>query len=282
VFSGISYGICGGTPDGHVGDCSTPLRDGIVLSPYAFGAMSTSSTASAGINSPFAATSSGSPRRILAIEHESDSGPAMLAEHAQARGFEVTLINAHDGLPATIDGFDGLLIMGAVPSVNDAEIQHWFQPELALIRDADAKAIPIFGVCFGAQALAVALGGSVTRASEPEIGWFTVETTNTHIVPSGPFFEWHVDAITPPADATIVARTSVCVQAYTVRNHLAVQFHPEVTAVQIGDWADSDPETLASLGLSKAGLLNATATEFPAARDRAKALCDQFLTSTAG
>jgi GMP synthase-like glutamine amidotransferase len=242
-------------------------------------AMSSASLASTGINTPLAPLPPGAARRILAIEHESDSGPAMLAEHAQALGFEVTLINAHDGVPATIDGFDGLLIMGAVPSVNDAEIQHWFQPELALIRDADAKAVPIFGVCFGAQALAVALGGSVARASEPEIGWFTVETNNPTIVPPGPFFEWHVDDITPPEDATIVARTSVCVQAFMVRNHLAVQFHPEVTAVQIGDWADSDPETLASLGLSKAGLLEVAASEFPAARDRANALCERFLSS---
>jgi GMP synthase-like glutamine amidotransferase len=218
-------------------------------------------------------------RKLLVIEHESDSGPAMLAERAEAQGFEVTLINAHNGVPSTISGYDGLLIMGAVPSVNDDEIQDWLQPELALIRNADANAIPIFGVCFGAQALAVAMGGSVTRASEPEIGWFTLETTNPTIVPSGPFFEWHVDAITPPEDATVLAHTGVCVQAFTVRNHLAVQFHPEVTEVQIGEWADSDPETLASLGLSKAGLLQATAAEFPGARNRANALCDHFLTS---
>lgn len=201
----------------------------------------------------------------------------MLAERAEELGYEVTIMNAHNGVPTSIDGFDGLLVMGAVPSVNDADIQHWFQPELALLRDADAKAVPIFGVCFGAQALAVALGGSVTRASEPEIGWFAMETIDSDLVPEGPFFEWHIDAISPPADATVLARTPVCVQAYRVRNHLAVQFHPEVTEVQIGDWAHSDPETLVALGLSKAGLLEATAVEFPAARHRANALCDQFL-----
>ncbi len=215
-------------------------------------------------------------RRLLAIEHESDSGPAMLAERAEELGFDVTLINAHDGVPATIDGYDALLVMGAVPSVNDADIQHWFQPEIALLRDADAKAIPIFGVCFGAQAMAVALGGSVTRASEPEIGWFDLETIDPAIVPKGPFFEWHVDAITPPAAATVIARTSVCVQAFTVRNHLAVQFHPEVTKVQVGEWADGDPEALDALGLSKQILLQTTEAEFPKAQQRANALFDTF------
>ncbi len=215
-------------------------------------------------------------RRLLALEHESDSGPAMLAERAEELGFAVTLINAHDGVPETIDGYDALVVMGAVPSVNDADIQHWFQPEVALLRDADAKAIPIFGVCFGAQALAVALGGLVTRASEPEIGWFVMETNDPTVVPPGPFFEWHVDAITPPPDASVIARTPVCVQAYTVRNHFAVQFHPEVTDVQVGDWADGDSEALAALGLSKAMLLQATQAQFPAARQRANALFDSF------
>jgi GMP synthase-like glutamine amidotransferase len=215
-------------------------------------------------------------RRLLVIEHESDSGPAMLAERAEELGFAVTLINAHDGVPETIDGYDALLVMGAVPSVNDADIQHWFQPEIALLRDADAKSIPIFGVCFGAQALAVALGGSVTRSLEPEIGWFVMETNDPTLVPTGPFFEWHVDAITPPPDANVIARTPVCVQAYTVRNHLAVQFHPEVTDVQVGDWADGDSEVLAALGLSKHMLLRATEAQFPAARQRANALFDSF------
>lgn len=217
------------------------------------------------------------PRRLLIIEHESDSGPAMLAERAQELGFDITLINAHDGVPLSISNFDCLLVMGAVPSVCDADIQTWFQPEVALIRDADSKGVPIFGVCFGAQAMAVAFGGSVTRAVEPEIGWYNVETNDPQTIPTGPFFEWHVDAITPPADATILAQTSVCVQAYTLRNHLAVQFHPEVTAVQISEWSDSDPEALQELGLSKEGLLARTSSVFPAARDRANALFDRFL-----
>jgi GMP synthase-like glutamine amidotransferase len=215
-------------------------------------------------------------RRLLALEHESDSGPAMLAERAEELGFDVTLINAHDVVPETIDGYDALLVMGAVPSVNDADIQHWLQPEISLLRDADAKAIPIFGVCFGAQALAVALGGSVTRASEPEIGWFVIETSDPTLVPTGPFFEWHVDSIIPPSGAKVIARTPLCVQAYTVRNHLAVQFHPEVTNVQVGEWADGDPEALAALGLSKHMLLQATEAQFPEARQRANALFDAF------
>jgi GMP synthase-like glutamine amidotransferase len=216
-------------------------------------------------------------KQLLVIEHESDSGPAMLADRAVAVGFEITQINAHDGVPASIAGYDALLVMGAVPSVNDAAIQTWFQPEIDLIRDADRSGVPVFGVCFGAQALAVALGGSVTRAAEPEIGWFTMETTDPKIIPPGPFFEWHVDAISPPLGATILARTSVCVQAFTIGKHLAVQFHPEVTNVEIGEWAESDAKVLGGLGLSGTIFLEQAASEFPAARDRANKLFDQFL-----
>ncbi len=201
----------------------------------------------------------------------------MLADRAVAVGFEITLINAHYGVPESIAGYDALLVMGAVPSVNDAAIQSWFQPEIDLIRDADRNGVPVFGVCFGAQALAVALGGSVTRASDPEIGWFTMETNDPETIPLGPFFEWHVDAISPPPNATILARTSVCVQAFRIGKHLAVQFHPEVTTIEIGEWVENDAKVLEALGLSGTLLLEQAAIEFPAARDRANKLFDQFL-----
>ncbi len=216
-------------------------------------------------------------RRILVVEHESDSGAAMLAERAMQRGFHLNVVTPKTGIPRNAENHEMVLTMGSAASVNDADVQHWFQDEIALLCDADQRKIPILGVCFGAQALAVALGGSVTRSSKPEIGWFEVQTNEPDLIARGPWFEWHVDAITPPVNAQVLATTEVCVQAYTVRNHLAVQFHPEVTDREIGSWAAAESETLRGLGIDSLAMLHQTRTALPEARKRAYDLFDRFL-----
>jgi GMP synthase-like glutamine amidotransferase len=217
---------------------------------------------------------------ILALEHETDSGPALLAERAEQLGFAVEIRNPADGLPESMEGYVALIVMGAAPSVNDEHVQGWFQPEVRLIQEADSLGVPIFGVCFGAQAMAVAFGGSVARASKCEVGWYTVETTNAELIEEGPWFEWHIDSITPPPQATVIARTAQCVQAYTLGRHLAVQFHPEVTDAQARDWSDADPEGLTRDGhsLTKDGLVAQSVALLPQAQARAFALFDRFCT----
>ena len=216
-------------------------------------------------------------RRILVIEHESDSGAAMLGDRAIEQGFALDVVTPETGIPRSSAGYAAVVTMGASPSVNDGDIRWWFEDELALLRDADENHVPILGVCFGAQALAVALGGSVERASEPEIGWYTVETSDDSLIEPGPWFEWHVDAIAPPPEATVLAATRVCVQAFVIGPHLAVQFHPEVTEVEVGAWSADDRATLAGLGLQGDDLVDETRARSTEACRRAGQLFDRFL-----
>ena len=215
--------------------------------------------------------------RILVIEHESDSGAAMLGERAVQRGFVLDLATPGRGIPRSAAGYEMVLSLGAAPSVTDYHIQPWFHDEVALLQDFDRRGIPVFGVCFGAQALAVALGGSVARAPQPEIGWYDVQSTRPHLISCGPWFQWHVDAITPPAGAEILATTETCVQAYVIGKHLAVQFHPEVTENEIGQWAAAEPGTLSRLGIDVAAMLSETRDRLCGARERAYKLFDDFL-----
>jgi len=50
--------------------------------------------------------------------------------------------------------------------------------EIELIAEAERRDIPVFGICFGAQALCLYHGGIVERSNEPEIGWYDVEAHN--------------------------------------------------------------------------------------------------------
>jgi GMP synthase-like glutamine amidotransferase len=215
--------------------------------------------------------------RTLVVEHEPDSGIGLLGDRARERGDElVTARPSEQTFPSGVEGFDGLVVLGAAPSVNDSDIAWWFQRELALIRHADARAVPVLGVCFGAQALAVALGGTVARALRPEVGWRWVSSEDPTRYPEGPWFQWHVDAITPPASATVLATSEVCVQVFEVGPHVGVQFHPEVGLDQVRDWSAGDPSGLAASGRSCAGLLAETEQLLPAATERAAALWDAF------
>ena len=59
---------------------------------------------------------------------------------------------------------------------DDGEARAWIDEELAWLRRADAAGVPVLGICFGAQVLAAAFGGTVEDAGRQEIGWVTVDS----------------------------------------------------------------------------------------------------------
>ncbi len=219
--------------------------------------------------------------RVLVLQHEDDTDAALIGAAITATGGSLTVHNPRSGpLPYELTTFDAIVVLGSVESVNDPEITSWFADETRLLQQADAANIPILGICFGAQALAVALGGSVTRAPYGEYGWKTVETTHPEIIPTGPWFQWHVDAITPPPAAEVLATSDCCVQAYRIGPHLAVQFHPEITEQHAVEWPVSDPDGLAESGLSAKDMLEFTQAILPEATNRATNLWHSFVTQS--
>ena len=65
-------------------------------------------------------------------------------------------------------------------------------------------------------------------------------------LPEGPWMAWHEDGFTLPPLAYELARNAFGVQAFCHCRHLAVQFHPEVTAAIVADWARGRPRRPAS------------------------------------
>jgi GMP synthase-like glutamine amidotransferase len=136
----------------------------------------------------------------------------------------------------------------------------------------------VFGICFGAQALARALGGSVVRAAHPEIGWTSIDSDVPELIEAGPWFQWHSDRFTLPPGAVELARNAVAVQAYRVGRSLGVQFHPEVTRAGIARWVGNGGDAQArALGIDPADLLAEADRQADAARQRAAALVAAYL-----
>ena len=110
--------------------------------------------------------------------------------------------------------------------------------------------MPALGICFGGQVLATAVGGTVSRAPIPEVGWVSVASDEPALIDAGPWLQWHFDRFTLPAEVPVLARTAAANQAFTYGRALGVQFHPEVNEAVLESWlAADDSEQLAAAGI---------------------------------
>lgn len=179
-------------------------------------------------------------------------------------------------------GYDLLIPAGAPWSAYDDTLT-WLGPELAWLRSAHGTGVPILAICFGAQALARALGGEVRRSPRPEIGYVGIETDDPSLVGPGPWFQWHYDMFTPPPGAREIARNNTAPQAYAVGRSLAVQFHPEVTPEVAAAWlAHGGAAQAERHGVDPAVLLRDAGDQREAASARAAELVDAFLARALG
>lgn len=218
-------------------------------------------------------------KRVLALRHHLEDSPGLIGEAFEARGYEVDLVMMDDeGTSPSLEVYDTMVILGSKCAVYDDEIQaSWFGRELSLINEADERALPILGICFGAQALCVHFGGTVSRADQHEIGWYEIDVREGVELSKGPWFEFHFDHCVLPVSADVWATSPRATQAFSIGPHVGVQFHPEIDDAQLKEWLASDDGDARELGLDVEALLRETANETPAARGRAQELVDLFL-----
>jgi GMP synthase-like glutamine amidotransferase len=140
----------------------------------------------------------------------------------------------------------------------------------------------VFGICFGAQALAAASGGSVARAPAPEIGWCDVISDVDAI--QGRWFQWHQDAFRIGPTATLLAHSPVGQQAFRVGRSVGVQFHPEVSTDLLTCWLEDDGGAdMVAQGVDPSAVLAATrAQDLMTMASRTLGLIDWFLEEVAG
>ena len=80
-------------------------------------------------------------------------------------------------LPADLDGYGLLIVMGGPMNVDEEDAFPFLSGEIELIQEAIERDVPMLGICLGSQLLCKAAGGVVTAGPEKEIGWDDVDLT---------------------------------------------------------------------------------------------------------
>jgi GMP synthase (glutamine-hydrolysing) len=182
---------------------------------------------------------------VLVLQHLLDDGPGHLGDWLNAQGvrWRVLCTQAGDAYPESVRGLRGLAVLGGAWSANED------RPSLRqaenLIREADALGIPVIGHCLGGQLMARAFGGRVQTLDTPEIGWLPMRHDGSAAArewlgdtPEATVYQWHYDSFTelPPGAQRIAGSPACPHQAFVLRQHLAMQFHIEITERKVEDW----------------------------------------------
>jgi GMP synthase-like glutamine amidotransferase len=231
--------------------------------------------------------------RVLFVKQDHASPSGLIGDAFAALGwdeFELTVVPESRYLSPDVpayfpsaDLFDAIVLYGAPWSVYDtATIGSWVGDEIAFARSAILLGVPVLGICFGGQLLAAALGGSVSRAPTPEIGWIPVSDDPSGLIDPGPWFSWHFDRFTVPPTAEVLSRTALADQAFCVGRSLGLQFHPEVNEEVLDSWLRMGGyDELAGLDIDVEPLLAQTRLLTAAAAVRTTELVRRFVTDVA-
>ncbi|HVF18884.1 MAG TPA: type 1 glutamine amidotransferase [Mycobacteriales bacterium] len=229
--------------------------------------------------------------RALVVEHLAEEGTGAFAEWLPAAGLDLAVHQVErDGPPpAIVDGYDALLVMGGSMGVPDAGTTHpGLHDDMALLRDAVARNIPVLGVCLGAQLLAAACGGAVIRGRVgPELG-----VRRVHLAPAAaadpllgglpPVVEavqWHWDEVLalPPGATLLAGSPAYPHQAFRVGERAwGVQFHPEARPSMVERWARNDAAEVRAAGEDAAAHVADVAAAWPELRRTWRIVADRF------
>lgn len=173
-----------------------------------------------------------------------------LAPRLPEATFETIHIHGGAAFPAP-EAFDGYALTGSEKGVYDETA--WMDPLRDFIRRLRDRRIPMFGMCFGHQIMADALGG---RAEKRDLGFvigardFLIEgrPAQAHVM--------HQDQVTAvPPGAEVIVTADYCPIAGLRYDFpaLSVQFHPEYDRGFVMDGLDILAETFMTKADEAAG-----------------------------
>ena len=197
--------------------------------------------------------------KILVFQHVPYEPLGTLDPLLKESGFRIRYVNfgRDPGQRPSLEKYAALIVLGGPMNAHQIDTYPNLITEVEIIREAVDQDMSVLGICLGAQLLAKALGGSVSRNRHREIGWYDVELTRegasdpvlSTFAKSQRVFQWHEDGIGLPPDCVHLASSPASeVQAFRHGEHAyGLQFHLEVDAPLIDRWL-TVPDNQAILG----------------------------------
>lgn len=196
--------------------------------------------------------------RILIVQPSKLVPPGELGEWLLAAGAELDIvIPAERQLPADLDTYQGLVVLGGEMGVYTDADHPWLAEVRALLSKAVSRRMPVLTICLGAQLLAAATGGQVRTARKgAEAGTLLVAKRDAAAedpllgpLPLTPdVWQFHTDEVTTlPPSARLLASSPKCDnQAFRVGDWAyGFQFHIETTPDIVLEWAELFPDVAA-------------------------------------
>ena len=138
---------------------------------------------------------------------------------------------------------DNFIILGGHMGAYDDQKFTYLQEEKQWLKYAINANSKILGICLGSQLIADAMGGSAFLSKNIEFGFknleFLIDDSLFEDFKNTKVFSWHRDTFNIPPEATLIAKTEYP-QIFSIKNSLALQFHPEIKLDLFENWYDSD------------------------------------------
>jgi len=186
--------------------------------------------------------------KVLVFQHVPYEPLGTLDPLLREAGFRIRYINfgREPEQRPELDKYEALIILGGPMNSDQIDSYPNLITEVDVIREAVERDMSVLGICLGAQLLAKALGGTVSRNEVREIGWCDVEMTAAGLedpvlstfAPRQEVFQWHEDGISLPPDCDLLAGSPASpVQAFRHGEHAyGFQFHLEADRPLIDRW----------------------------------------------
>jgi GMP synthase-like glutamine amidotransferase len=231
---------------------------------------------------------------LLVLQHLSWEGPGRhLIRAAQKHDARLHVVKAWREPIPDVRSYDGLIVLGGSPNVDQEEAYPFLIDEKEAIRRVLDEDMAYLGFCLGHQLLAHVLGARVgpnfCRSVGFTLGYLTKEGRN-HPVFQGsrqsfPLFKWHSQAVLPPVpkEVEVLVTSSACqVEAISIQERpyvLGLQFDNQSASVlDVWTWLEADEKWLSQPpGIDPTAVLRGAARYETAVGSHFEALFGSYL-----